>query len=463
MSASAAAPSVSGRMPPAGRKALIGAWAGFYVDMFDIYLPILVLAPAAGYFESKHLPASSAGIISAMVFAAALLGRPVGTFVFGHLGDRIGRRRTAIIAVTGFGICTLAIAALPGYKTFGVAAVWLLIALRFIDGIFLGGEYTSASPLALEYSPKHRRGLFGALIMTGYPLAYCTIALITFGLLQWLPHEGLNSPYMQWGWRIPFAVGALLAFGFVTWYALFVKESAAWENAPKAKAPLAQLFRGRNLRNFLQVFLMMTGIWLSLNMVSAVLPGLLKKPVGLSATQVTIVLVIANAVLALAYIGGGVLSQRIGRRPFFLLAGLVTATLGPLVYGIIVGRAVTGFAGILLLTILVSIFVIAVWGVVTTYINERFHVGIRASGYGIGYSLAVIIPAFYAFYQAGLAGALGMPLAYTPLVLLVIAGVLILAGAALGPETRDVDMAASEPEALAKPVGAASPAGRHAS
>jgi len=439
-------------MPPEGRKALAGAWLGFFVDMFDIYLPIVALAPATGYFESKHLAASSAAIISGMIFAAALLGRPVGAFLFGHLGDRIGRRRTAIIAVTGFGILTLAIAALPGYASFGLAAVWLLIVLRFIDGIFLGGEYTSASPLALEYSPKHKRGLIGALIMTGYPLAYCTIALITFGLLQWLPSAGVNSAYVQWGWRIPFAFGALLAFGFVVWYAMVVPESAAWENASKVKAPLVQLFRGANLRNFLQVFLMMTGIWLSLNMVSAVLPGLLKKPVGLSDTQVTIVLVIANAVLALAYVGCGVLSQRIGRRPFFLLAGVVTATLAPLVYGIIVGGVVTGFAGVLLLTILVSIFVIAVWGVVTTYINERFHVGIRASGYGIGYSLAVIIPSFYAFYQAGLAAA--MPLSYTPLVLMVIAGVLIVAGAALGPETRDVDMAASTSEAMLQPSGA---------
>jgi MFS family permease len=439
-------------MPPEGRKALAGAWLGFYVDMFDIYLPILVLAPAAGYFQSKHVSASSAAIIAGMVFAAALLGRPVGSFLFGHLGDRVGRRRTAIIAVTGFGIATLAIAALPGYASLGLASVGLLIVLRFIDGVFLGGEYTSASPLALEYSPKRKRGLLGALIMTGYPLAYCTIALITFGLLQWLPSAGVNSPYVQWGWRIPFVFGALLAFGFIVWYAKAVPESAAWQNAPKAKAPLAELFRGANLRNFLQVFLMMTGIWLSLNMVAAVLPGLLKQPVGLSDTQVTIVLVIANAVLTLAYVGAGVLSQRIGRRPFFLLAGAVTATLGPLVYGIIVGRVVTGFAGILLLTILVSILVIAVWGVVTTYINERFHVGIRASGYGIGYSLAVIIPSFYAFYQAGLARA--MPMAYTPLVLLLIAGALIVIGAALGPETRQVDMAAARRGAALQPPGA---------
>lgn len=354
--------------------------------------------------------------------------------------------------MAGFGVVTLVITVLPGYQAYGVAAVWVLIALRFVGGIFLGGEYTSASPLALEYSPRRSRGLIGALIMTGYPIAYFTISLITFGMLQVLPSAGVNSPYVQWGWRVPFGAGALLAFAFVIWYARTVPESAAWQNAPKSGAPLAELFRGASLRSLLQVFLMMTGIWLSLNMVAAVLPVLLKAPVGLTSTQVTVVLVITYAVLAFGYVGAGLLSQRIGRRPFFLLAGAVTMTLAPLAYGVIVSGLVPGLAGITVMTIIVILLVNTVWGVVTTYINERFHVGIRASGYGIGYSLAVIIPSFYAFYQGGLAAA--MPRAYTPLVLLVIAGVLIMAGAALGPETREVDMAASGPAAMLQPSGA---------
>jgi MFS family permease len=439
-------------MPREGRRALLGAWLGFFVDMFDVYLPVIALAPAAAYFQATDVSVSSAAIISGMIFASTLLGRPVGAFIFGHLGDKIGRRRTAIIAVTGFGIITLAIAALPGYQTLGIAAVVLLISLRFIDGVFLGGEYTAASPLALEYSPKRKRGLVGSLIMTGYPLAYCVVALITFGLLQFVPAGGLHSPYVQWGWRIPFVLGALIAFGFVIWYVKFVKESVAWEQATKSKSPLGELFRGRNLRSFLQVFVMMTGIWLSLNMVSAVLPGLLKKPVGLSASQVSFVLIIAYAVLVFGYVGAGILSQHIGRRPFFLLVAAVTATLAPLVYGIIVSGVVKSVAMIIVLTILVNIFALTTWGVVTTYINERFHVGIRASGYGIGYSLAVIIPSFYAFYQAGLAGL--MPIEYTPLVFLVLAGIFIGIGAAMGPETRDVDMAApDERAAVASAVG----------
>lgn len=437
---------VADRLPEEGRKALFGAWIGFFVDMFDIYLPIIALAPAAAYFQASDVSPVTAVIISGMIFAATLIGRPVGAVVFGHFGDRIGRRRTAIIAVTGFGITTLVIAALPGYQSLGLTAVVLLILLRFVDGIFLGGEYTSATPLALEYSPKHKRGLFGAFIMTGYPLAYCAIALLTFGLLEILPAEGLDSPYVQWGWRIPFVFGSVLAFVFVFWYAKHVKESSAWENAAKTKAPLLELFRGHNLRAFLQVFTLMTGIWLGHNMVSAVLPGLLSQTVGLGNTQVAVVLFISYAVLALGYIGAGLLGQRFGRRSYLIWSGSITVTLGTLVYALIVGRAVTGIAGVVLLTILLNIMILSSWGVVTTYINERFHVGIRASGYGVGYSVAVIIPSFYAFYQAGLTPL--MPIQYTPLVLLVIAGLLVAAGAALGPETRDADLAASDADAM---------------
>jgi len=438
MSGSPSASHASDALTPEGRKAVFGAWLGFFVDMFDIYLPILALAPADAYFQATDVSKGTAGIIEAMIFVATLLGRPVGAVVFGHLADKVGRRRSAIMAVTGFGVITAIIALLPGYETLGLTAVILLIVLRFVDGICLGGEYTSATPLALEHAAKSKRGLAGALIMTGYPLAYCTVALITFGLLAVIPAGSLHSPYVQWGWRIPFAVGALLAFGFVWWFRKQVEESPAWEEGTKAKSPLAELFRGANRRSFLQVFLLMTGIWVSLNMISAVLPGLLADPVGLDDSTVSIVLVIAYLFVAVSYVVAGVIGQRIGRRPALLLCGVLTCTISPIGVWLIVGGVVTGVAAITVMMIVVGAVTLSVWGIVTTYINERFHTGVRASGYGLGYSLAVIIPSFYAFYQTGLSAL--VPMEFTPLILLVLAGVLIIIGAAIGPETRDVDL-----------------------
>jgi MFS family permease len=208
-------------LKPEAKSAIKGAWLGFSVDMFDVYLPVVVLAPALIYFLSPEMSATSAAIIGGSIFAATLIGRPLGALIFGSYADRIGRRKTAMIAVGGFGVATLLMAFLPGYQQLGITAVIIFVALRFVDGIFLGGEYTAASPLAMEHCPKEKRGYYGALIMTGFPLAYAAISLLTFLLLLVIPAGGLDSPYVQWGWRIPFVFGALIAFAFVAYYYYF--------------------------------------------------------------------------------------------------------------------------------------------------------------------------------------------------------------------------------------------------
>jgi MFS family permease len=448
-----------GDLSPRARHAVRGAWMGFFVDMFDIYLPIVVLAPAIIYFVSPQMNEATTAIVNGSIFAATLLGRPIGAFIFGHLGDTIGRRRTTIIAVSGFGVATLLIAFLPGYAQWGIAAAIIFILLRFIDGIFLGGEYTAASPLAMEYSPKEKRGFFGALIMTGYPLAYATISLITLILVQLIPAGGLNSPYVQWGWRIPFVIGALMAFALVYYYVTSVAESEVFEAAAESesegggRSPIMELFKGPNLSSFLQVFVMMSGFWLTLYTAAAMLPGLLTSELKLSPTNLTITLVIAYVILAAAYIAAGVIGQRIGRRLFLIAASVIMATVGTFLYYVLVGTAPQNLFAVIVLVTIVTVLITWVWALATVYINERFHTGVRASGFGIGYSLAVIPPAFYAFYQSGLASF--MPFKYTPLPLLVIGALLILIGAVWGPETKDVDFA-EEPEVEAAREHAAS-------
>lgn len=436
MTSVAPASSAAADLDRRARRAVGGAFAGFFVDMFDVYLPVVALAPATAYFQAAGVSAGTQTILSAMIFTATLIGRPIGAVLFGHFGDRMGRRKTAMISVAGFGVVTLIIACLPGFHQIGITAVILLIALRLIDGIFLGGEYTAASPLAMECSPRRKRGLYGGLIMTGFPIAYVVISLVTLLTLQFAPAGNLNSAYVQWGWRIPFFVGAVIAAVFVVLYAKYVPESDVWENAQPTKSPIRQLLRGPNARLLGQIFLMMTGVWFTLYMVSAVLPGQLTTVVGLSTDAQTVVILVANVILAGGYVAAGVISQRTGRKPFFIAFGAIAAVFGTLVYAGIVNLTSGSLALVLVLTILANLLVISCWGVVTTYINEAFHTGVRASGYGLGYSVAVIIPSFYAFYQNWLGNA--MPAKYTPLVLLVFGAILISVGAVLGPETRDV-------------------------
>lgn len=420
----------------ARKHAQRGAFMGFFVDMFDIYLPILALAPAIAYFVSPELSASATALVTGSIFAATLVGRPLGALIFGRYADTRGRKNATVVAVSGFGILTIVVGLMPGYETLGVSAVVIFVALRFIIGIFVGGEYTAASPLAMEYSPKDKRGLNGGLIMTGFPLAYVAVALIVLVMLQIAPAGDIDSAYVQWGWRVPFFIGGLLALGFVVYYMRSVKESELFE-ASSGGTPVKDLFTGENRTNFIQVFVLMTGFWLSLNCVTAILPGLMGSELELSGTQTTFTLIIAYLVVAVGYVVAATTSQRIGRRPFLIAWGFVAGVGGTLVFALILATKPTSLMVVVPLVTLLAVLVIANWGLTTVYINERFHTGVRATGFGLGYSLAVVIPSFYAFFQDWLTAF--MPFAWTVLPLLVIGGALITVGAAMGPETKDVD------------------------
>lgn len=426
------------------RSAAIGGFFAEFVDMFDIYLPTVILTPALAYFRPADLSPGLAAIFTSLVFAATLIGRPLGATIFGVLADRIGRRQTTMVSVTGFGAITLLIALLPGYSTIGIAAYWVLIVLRFLDGICLGGGYTGALPLAMEYSPKHRRGLLGGIILSAFPLAYLAINLLGLASFAIFPLAGPDSPYAVWGWRIPFVIGALLAGALVLYYRRSVSESEIWQasgrtkSTKKSSAPLRSLLSGKSGRTFLQVFMMMTGFWLTQNLVTLFLPTtVLGDFVGLSNTELTTTLLIAYACLVLSYIVSGIIGQRIGRRRFFIGSGILTAIAGPALLAALVTTQDLPLAVVILVVCVFSVIVTAPWGVVLPYINERFHTDIRASGFGLGFSASVVIPSFYAFFLEGLGNL--MPYALTSLVLLTIGGLLGAGGAAAGPETKHVD------------------------
>lgn len=423
--------------PAKARAAVRAGVLAYFVDQFDIYLPIIVIAPATAYFQSADLDPGTSAILTALVFASTLIARPLGAAVFGHFADTTGRKNTTLVAVAGFGVTTLLIACLPGYATIGLWSVGLLIALRFVDGFFLGGEYTTAVPLAMEWSPRHRRGFIGGVITCTSPGAYALIAAITLVLLQIIPAGSPDSPYAQWGWRIPFVVGALLALVLYRQYKREVEEPPTERTAKGARPPLRELLTGRHRGALWQVFVLMSGIWLANNMTSAVLPGLLASQLRFSSTQVSVIMLVAMAIAAVSFPLYGLLSQRIGRRGFYIGFGAVMIVVGGGAYAVLTTtRPAFGLA--LALTAIVATATLGAFGPIAAYLTERFPSAVRASGYGVGYSLALIVPAFYAFYLSGLSAFL--PTGLGPVALLVLAGLLVTAGALAGPETRDVDM-----------------------
>ncbi|MGH1587365.1 MFS transporter [Methylobacterium phyllosphaerae] len=426
------------------KSAIRGAFFSEYIDMFDIYLPVVALAPVMFIFQPKNLSPQVETVLASLVFITTLLGRPIGALIFGLIADKVGRRAASIYSVAGFGVITLLIGLLPGYETLGLASYILLVLLRFLDGIFLGGGYTGAMPLAIEYSVKDKRGFVGGLIIAGFPAAYVSINLITMLMFYLFPLDGPGSPYTVWGWRIPFIVGAALAGLLALYYVHKVSESEVWKKEAAAGAeqaetsPMAGLLSGKGGRDLLQVLLLMTGFWMTQNIITIYMPtGLLVKTLHLNGFALTATLMICYTILFFSYIASGLLGQAIGRRRFFVIVGPLIATVGAyILYTLTVTPDMT-FGTRVLLVSLLAVIVTSPWGVIVTYINERFATDVRATGFGIGFSLSVVIPSFYAFYMDWLSAL--MPLALTPVALLIVGGLIGTVGALIGPETKDVD------------------------
>jgi MFS family permease len=423
------------------RSAIKGAFLTEFIDMFDIYLPVVVLTPVLAYFQPSHIEPGLQAILDSLVFVTTLLGRPVGAFIFGRVADRVGRRTSSIISVVGFGIFTLLIALLPGYQAIGISSYLLLVLLRFLDGICLGGGYTASHPLAMEYSHKSQRGFVGGLIIAAFPAAYVSISVVAMIMFALFPLDGMASPYAMWGWRIPFIIGAVLAGFLADYYWRKVSESELWQVKTKdgaAKAPAARLLGRSNLRSLIQVLIMMTGFWTTQNIITIYMPStLLAQTLHLSKFELTTTLIITYCALFFSYIAAGMLGQKIGRRRTFIILGVLIATVGVALLYTLANSAGVPLPQIILLVCLLAILVTAPWGVIVAYINERFATDVRATGFGIGFSLSVVLPSFYAIYVNWL-GRLVSPHA-APAALLFIGGVIATIGAALGPETKDVD------------------------
>jgi MFS family permease len=422
------------------RNAIKGAFASEFIDMFDIYLPVVVLSPVMFLFQPPHLSGDAQAILASLVFITTLLGRPVGALLFGIVADRLGRRTASIYSVSGFGAVTLLIALLPGYDRIGVASYWLLVLLRFVDGIFLGGGYTGAMPLAIEYSKKEERGFVGGFVLSAFCASYLCINLVALLMLVLFPLEGPGSPYALWGWRIPFVIGAALAFALAAYYVSSVVESEIWRGgAARPRVPLSSLVRGRGGRDLAQVLLMMSGFWLTQNMITIYLPtGLLSQTLHLNGLQITSTLMFTYFVLFFSYIAAGAIGQRVGRRRFFVVVGPLIATVGAAILYVLANAASLSLTTVTLLVCVMAVLVTSPWGVIVTYINERFATDVRATGFGVGFSLSVIIPSFYAFYLTGLSA--WIPPGIAPVALLCLGGLLGMVGALMGPETRDVDL-----------------------
>lgn len=444
------------------RRAILSAWAGFLMDGYSIYITTTVLLPALTFFQGQHMSASNQSIFSGLTLASTLVGRPLGGMIFGHLADRISRRRIGTITILGFGTMSLLIACLPGAGLVGTGtAITLLLLLRFIEGIFLGGEYTAATPLAVEYAPASHRGYAASLIQCAAALGPTLVAALMTLVLLIAPESGPNSPYIMWGWRIPFLIGFVLST-LVAWFIRRkVDDSETWKaDAPtrkKTRSPLLGLLKGKPRRAFIQAWVLMTGIFFISNVSGSVGPQFLLKNHGFTADALAHTSLIIGIPAAVAYVFSGWLSDIIGRKPAFYIAGITSLIVVPASMTTIGSGVVPYFWVLTLLVLANNICLGLLFGLLPSYVNERFSTAMRSSGWGVAYGTSVIVPAFFSYYMVWLGHV--MPFLWTAGLLVIVGVVLVLAATASGPETRGIDLrtAASEEELDVVATGAIQP------
>ena len=228
--------------PPELRRAALASLVGTTIEWYDFFIYALA---AVIVFRSQFFPGASplAGTLAALgTFAVGFLARPLGGLIFGHIGDRVGRKTTLVATLVTMGTATFLIGLLPTYDQIGTAAPVLLVVLRIAQGLSVGGEWGGAVLISIEHAPESRRGFYGAVPQLGVPLGLITSNLAFLILAATMS----NEQFLAWGWRIAFLFSAVLVVVGL-YVRLKITESpefaAARETAPLMRLPIVSVMR----------------------------------------------------------------------------------------------------------------------------------------------------------------------------------------------------------------------------
>ena len=308
------------------KKVIFASSLGTVFEWYDFYLYGSLAAIIAKQFFSG-LDAGSAFIFALLAFAAGFIVRPFGALVFGRLGDMIGRKYTFLITIVIMGLSTFIVGLLPSYASIGVAAPVILIALRMLQGLALGGEYGGAAVYVAEHAPHHKRGAYTSWIQTTATLGLFLSLMVILGVRTAIG----EAAFADWGWRVPFIVSILL-LGVSVYIRLSMNESPAFQKmkaeGKTSKAPLSESFgQWKNLKIVILALIGLTAgqavVWYSGQFYALFFMTQALKVDGPTAN----ILVAYSLILGTPFfVVFGMLSDKIGRKPI-IMAGCLLAVL----------------------------------------------------------------------------------------------------------------------------------------
>ncbi|MER8087579.1 MFS transporter [Streptomyces sp. NPDC058316] len=384
------------------RRLLIAAFTGTALEWYDYFLYGTAAALVFNRLFFPELDPAVGTIASFVTFAVGFVARPVGAAVFGHIGDRYGRKVALIITVVMMGVTTGCIGLLPSYATIGIWAPALLALLRFLQGISVGGEWSGAMLLTLEHTPKERHGSYSSIPQLGSPVG-TLISSGAFALVGMLPDDSFYS----WGWRLPF-LAAFPLLGFALYMRLRIEESPvfhamladAGKNGPKP-APLIEAFRrtwGRMIIGIGAALLGVGGFFLMTTFIISYGTDELgiDKSVMLNAT------VIGSVVEIIVLVVAGRIADRIGAWTVCAIGGLVTMAVAfPAFWLVDTGKPALVYLGVGLGIGALSIPYAPIGAVVSGMFPEAF----RYSAVAMSYNLAGVVAGFVPLLATSLTGA----------------------------------------------------------
>ena len=378
------------------RKVALTSLAGTSIEWYDFFIygtAAAIVFPKA--FFPQDLPPMILLIISFSTFAVGFVARPVGGVIFGHFGDRVGRKRTLVVALMMMGAATTLIGLLPTYGTIGIAAPLLLVLLRFVQGLAIGGQWGGAMLLVTESAPANKRGWYGAYAQAGAPVGVILANLAFIGVSMSMSDEA----FMSWGWRLPF-LASIILIGVSLFVQLRLEDTEAFKTLKAAqdsqshsevavRSPIVQA-----LKKYPRTIMLAAGAFLSVQVTFYILIaftvayGLNSPTVNLSRDAMLTAVLIASAVMVPTQFYFSGLSDRLGRKKVYRWGAILTGLWGFALFPLID----TGSLPLIVIGITLGLAFLGMqYGPQAAYFTELFSTEVRYSGASLGYQIGAIV------------------------------------------------------------------------
>ncbi len=364
-------------------RVMLASLIGTSIEWYDFFAYGTAAAIVFGGLFFPGFDPVAGTLLAFSTFAIGFVARPIGGIVFGHYGDRIGRKSMLVLTLLLMGTATLLIGLLPTYATIGIAAPILLVALRFVQGFALGGEWGGAILMSVEHAPTGRRGFFGSWPQVGCPIGVI-LSTVVFLPLTALP----GDQFLAWGWRIPFLLSAVLVVvGLVV--RLTVAESPDFEEARAGRqlseSPVLEVLRS-NPREILLVAgaSICAGAFFYLLLVFNL--GYATQ-VGIDQTTMLLIVLVTSVLGALVIPVFGAISDRVGRRTPVLVGQLL---IGVIVFPVYWALDSGSTIAVLVVYAVATVAAYLPWAVWSALFSEMFGTRVRCSGVSLGLTLGTL-------------------------------------------------------------------------